>query len=403
MYDWSRRLLYYQVGLPYAGVSSLTGDYERFRLPETDDSIAGLGSINYNNPLWAQKFRPVFRDNDRSVATYQATYLSPNIASRLAGTFGLAYRVLQNRNRPFADQLLVQGNMLYLTAARAGPIKGRLFTTEPPTLYPETTWRDDLMFATAELCLATASAPLPLPRNAASLQNLFMNAVVWGNLYVIRGDNMKPISVADLFGLNFIDLARALELQGVNTVGLNFNPATLWAQMRKRLNFFANNSVYDPFFSGYADDYAVAARVAAIGVEAALFSRITPDAQERTRFRALAERQRDWLLGANAWGMSFFVGAGTIYPRCMHHMIANLATGGPTPLRGALVGGPANRYKVDNANLTLRPGAQSCSVDLYRQFSNEKLAFRDHVMAAANTEPKIDASALALYLISLLA
>ena len=36
---------------------------------------------------------------------------------------------------------------------------------------------------------------------------------------------------------------------------------------------------------------------------------------------------RGWIaniLGANAWGTSFIVGDGTVFPRCIHHQVANL-------------------------------------------------------------------------------
>ena len=35
--------------------------------------------------------------------------------------------------------------------------------------------------------------------------------------------------------------------------------------------------------------------------------------------------QRNWVLGDNAWGSSFIVGAGSTFPYCMQHQVANLA------------------------------------------------------------------------------
>ncbi len=65
----------------------------------------------------------------------------------------------------------------------------------------------------------------------------------------------------------------------------------------------------------------------------------------QTTYRAFGEAQRDWALGANAWGVSFVVGAGDTFPLCLHHQIANLVgslrgpAGGPI-LLGATVDGP---------------------------------------------------------------
>ena len=38
-----------------------------------------------------------------------------------------------------------------------------------------------------------------------------------------------------------------------------------------------------------------------------------------------AQRWLGNMLGANAWGSSFFVGEGTTFPNCIQHQVANLA------------------------------------------------------------------------------
>ncbi len=61
------------------------------------------------------------------------------------------------------------------------------------------------------------------------------------------------------------------------------------------------------------------------------------------RFEGLATAQRDWVLGHNAWGSSFVVGAGSTFPHCLQHQIANLAgslSGSGALLLGATVDGP---------------------------------------------------------------
>jgi endoglucanase len=49
------------------------------------------------------------------------------------------------------------------------------------------------------------------------------------------------------------------------------------------------------------------------------------------------------VLGANAWGASFIIGDGSVFPHCPHHQVANLVgsqDGTPPALNGAAVEGP---------------------------------------------------------------
>ena len=63
------------------------------------------------------------------------------------------------------------------------------------------------------------------------------------------------------------------------------------------------------------------------------------------RYQAFAQQQLNFALGANAWGSSFVVGAGTTYPHCMQSEIANLAgslTGHGDIQLGAVTDGPSS-------------------------------------------------------------
>jgi endoglucanase len=62
-------------------------------------------------------------------------------------------------------------------------------------------------------------------------------------------------------------------------------------------------------------------------------------------YRAFAQQQMDFALGANGWGSSFVVGAGSTFPHCMQSEIANLAgslTGTGDIQAGATVNGPSS-------------------------------------------------------------
>ncbi|MET8334644.1 glycoside hydrolase family 9 protein [Streptosporangium canum] len=89
-------------------------------------------------------------------------------------------------------------------------------------------------------------------------------------------------------------------------------------------------------------------------------------------YDAFGTRQRNWTFGANAWGVSFMVGAGENFERCPHHQIANLKgrVDGRRPLAtGAVVnrpnsedlfsGGLGEHFEELTSSPRLKPGDSS--------------------------------------------
>jgi hypothetical protein len=117
-------------------------------------------------------------------------------------------------------------------------------------------------------------------------------------------------------------------------------------------------------------------------------------------FRAFGQRELDWVLGANAWGASFVVGAGRDFPRCMQSQIANLSgsLNGRAPLQlGATVGGPNSPDQF--ADLGLPDGGRRCprnGRDRYRRFSGHGARYLDDVRSWPSVEPAIDYTALTM-------
>jgi endoglucanase len=111
------------------------------------------------------------------------------------------------------------------------------------------------------------------------------------------------------------------------------------------------------------------------------------------------------ILGANAWGSSFIIGAGSTFPNCIQHQVANLAgaldgtSGGKPILWGASVEGPAS-----NATSGVVDGMILCpanGVDTFKKFNGNDGAFdrsqvavyRDNMQSFSTTEPAIDLTA----------
>src|SRR5262249_24477490 len=119
---------------------------------------------------------------------------------------------------------------------------------------------------------------------------------------------------------------------------------------------------------------------------------------ELTGTPAYADWSSRWLanlLGANAWGSSFVVGAGTTFPRCIHHQVANIAGAldGTAPIwKGAAVEGPNGQlYK---GSVPGRRTAPADDVDVFAPFNNSQAKFRDDIESFSTVEPAVDLSAL---------
>jgi endoglucanase len=123
------------------------------------------------------------------------------------------------------------------------------------------------------------------------------------------------------------------------------------------------------------------------------------DLTGRHTFDAFAERQVGAAFGANPWGVSFVVGAGTTFPRCMQHQVANLTgslDGAPPLVLGAAVNGSNDRSQFEDSSST-PDGARACPPgggDAFARFTGANGArFQDNVGAWMSVEPAIDFTA----------
>ena len=113
-----------------------------------------------------------------------------------------------------------------------------------------------------------------------------------------------------------------------------------------------------------------------------------------TQSRTFAANSTQWLaniLGANAWGSSFIVGDGSIFPHCLHHQVVNLVgshDGQPPILAGAMVGGP-NGELESGAPSGILP-CPSNGADAFSKFDGNGVHYRDGVKSFSTVEPAID-------------
>ena len=381
LWDERTRTLYYQVGIAEAN-SRYAGDHDIWRLPQASGSYGG------RSPRYRYiRHPPVLR------AGPPGAPVSPNLAGRLAASFALCYRVFRSSDPAYADRCLRSAETVYAQAGTGW--RGRLLTVAPFNFYPESSWRDDMMLGATELSLALQDAggrlPPGLPVRSAALY--LHDAAHWAHLWATG-----PQATGDTLNLYDVSALADYELAGAisagHASGLAVTRAALIAHLRAQLGQASSVAAHDPFGFGFAwNQEDTAAHGAGLSVMANEYGALTG----RRTLAGQAQRWLDAILGANAWGASFVVGDGTVFPHCLSHQIANLAgslDGRPPVLAGAVVEGP-DYY----ASAGLVPGMRRCHADApggvpYTAFSGHGAVFADDTQSYSTTEPAIDLTAL---------
>jgi len=376
MWNDSTGTLYYQVGIG-TGNAKTVGDHDIWRLPQDDDVYGGT------DPRFRYiRNRPVFR------AGPPGSLISPNLAGREAGSLALCFQVFSTTNPAFANQCLRSAEHVF-DLADTNP--GQLLTVIPYSFYPETEWRDDLELGATELYFALAQGNLPpgLPHtDPAFYLDL---AAHWAHAYITGpGDAADTLNLYDTSGFAHYDLYRAIAQAG-DPPGLEVTRGDLVADLQKQLDSAVAQASTDPFGFGFPwATWDTASHGAGLSVMASEYAALTGS-------RTYAADASGWLgniLGANAWGSSFIVGDGSVFPHCMQHQVANLVgslDGSPPILAGATVEGPNG-----SAARGLVSGMRTCppdGIDTFAQFNGSGAVYQDDVQSFSTVEPAIDLTA----------
>jgi len=378
--DWLLRMtgdgagaIRYQVGLG-DGNARVTGAHDTdWTLPEDDD---GRGEKPGDRGYYLE-FRPAF------VAARAGAPLSPNLAGRTAAALALAAQVFASSDRAYAERCLHVAERVY-ARARTRHV-GQLVTTSPHDYYDEIEWRDDLELGAAELARATAQAG-----DRALARHYVATAAHWADAYL-----RSPLNGTDTLNLYDVGALAHLELGPLlHDPALPVTRRSLAADLADSLRRARLVAAHDPFGVGTpVRDGDTVQHAFGLALEAEAYDELARTAKAA----AFAAAQRDWALGANPWGLSFVVGAGSVFPDCLHSPIANLhgsLDGRPPMLAGAAVAGPA--ASGDLRRLGVPDHARRCRVGGYAAFSGRGASYEDAVAAAPTNEPTDDATVLAL-------
>jgi endoglucanase len=371
---WNQKTktLVLQVGIG-SGNSAGTffGDHDLWRLPQKDDGDTATAD------RYAAAHRPAF------LAAGPGAKVSPNIAGRMAAAFAVAAQV-DAACDPARAAAEYQAAVTVYAQADTGAPPSPLTTALPNDYYPESIWHDAMELGGAELALAAQKL-------GHSPSAYLSQAATYAKDY-IASDTGDTFNLYDNSALAHADLIKAIAAAG-HPSGLAVTPAALTADLKRQVQSAAAKASADAFHAGgnYAD-FDVDAHTFGFLTEEALYRQASGD----TSFQAFATEQRDWLLGANAWGLAFMVGEGSNFPKCMQHQVANLSgslTGTGAIATGAVMNGPNNTSNFDGGLGSYQDGMKQCpagGTDAYNKFTGHGSRFSDDVRSWQTDEPALD-------------
>jgi hypothetical protein len=377
MWDSRREVLYYQVGIG-DGNAKVLGDHDLWRLPQRDDGYRAR-----DRRFLAH--RPVLR------SAPPGGKVPPSLAGRMAAAFGLCAQTWDAS--PLGRRCLLAGETVFAQAKTSRV--GTQVTSSPVDYYEEDEWRDDLELGALELFHAlrgASSRPAGLPETRPRVY--LRTAASWARAELRasrRSDD--TLNLYDVAGLAHPGLVRAIDEVGGS--GLAVTRAQVLAGMRRSLDPHRGRADRDPFGfgSGRWDPVPHALGLVAEGLA-------YDDLTHTDRYAGLAQAQLDWTFGANAWGTSFVVGAGTVFPRCLQHQIANLvgSLDGTTPselLLGATVDGPSRVIGGPGFFEEAR-ACPSGGQNPFAPFDQPGWRYVDRVSSWSTVEPSLDYTAMSL-------
>ncbi len=378
MWDDDTQTLYYQVGIG-SGNESIVGDHDLWRLPEEDDAFVGDGRV-------ATRYirnRPVFR------AGKPGSLISPNLAGRMTAALALCYQVYKAKYPAYANKCLLSAQYIF-DLADTDP-QGDLLTYSPYDYYPENEWRDDLELGATELYFAVAGGDLPHGLPHTNPMFYLRKAARWAHAYITGpNDAEDTLNLYDVSSLAHYELHRAIKDAG-NPQGLDVTKAALLKDIKKQLDNGIAQAKTDPFGAGrtYAD-FDFTSHSQGLAIMASLYDELSGT----HTYAEFGRRQLGVILGSNPWGTSLIVGAGSTFPVCMQHQVANLvgSLDGTRPLvKGAAVNGPNGAENFED--LGLMSEMRACppdGSDPFAPFNNEIAVYLDSVISWPSVEPAID-------------
>jgi endoglucanase len=385
LWNPTKRVLYMQVGIGNGNASNtIQGDYNFWFLPQQEDRMDVAKGGKPGPTAYYVKYRPVFE------AAAPGQQVSPDLAGRYAADFALGAQLspcTSRRHCATGLHLLSLARSVYADAKTTDV--GQILTAYPDDYYPGTEWKSDMLWGATEIALADEALGVPRP----VLRSDLAVAARWAKAYIAQGHpaGSDTLNLYDNGAIAEAELLRAIRGSGlapviapkllVNDLGAQLQVGQAWAKG-------------DPFALG-TDLGPSDAAPHAFGLW--VTNELYRQAGGSARYQAFAQQQLNFALGANAWGSSFVVGAGTVYPHCMQSEIANLAgslTGHGDIQLGAVTDGPSSPGNF--VGLGTVSGMRACSAGSFSADNSSAAAYEDNVLSWPSVEPADDYTAISL-------
>ncbi len=257
-------------------------------------------------------------------------------------------------------------------------------------------WKEKFHYTSfADKCLKTAEVFFrkinTFPDIAKSKTGMYVDQKPWGKMALGAVElfritrNKKYLKQAELFA----DSAKSdfwWSWGNINSLAhfriSEFNKK-YQSYILQNLTAFSETSKKKSFREGSEYSWGTNQTLLGIALQAILWERLTGDNQ----FDSLAVFQRDFTLGANPWGISFFYRTGTNYTTDFHHQIAHFQK----MLPGGFAAGPVKKKFLDSYKINFDKS------DRLKKYQTENAYYRDDRNDFITNEPTITAAATAIF------
>ena len=387
LWNPARKVMYMQVGVGDGNASNtVQGDYNFWFLPQAEDRLNVSKGGNPGPTAYYVRYRPVFE------AAPPGKPVSPDLTGRFAADIALGAQLDAARSPRSARHLLSLARGVYAMAKTTHV--GQILTTYPHDFYPGTEWKSDMLWGAAEIALADEALHAPRARVSADLRV----AARWARAYIAQGHPAggDTLNLYDNGALGEADLLQAMREAASPPV---IAPNALLSDMAAQLRVGEGWAKGDPFQLGTSLGASDASPHAfGLYITNALYQRYGGSAA----YRSFAQQQMNFALGANAWGSSFVVGAGSTFPHCMQSEIANLAgslDGRGTIQLGATTDGPSSAGNFQGLGTV--SGMRACGAGHFGPFNTPAVGYEDNVVSWPSVEPADDYTAASLFAFAL--
>ena len=387
LWNPARKVLYAQVGIGSGNASNtIQGDYNFWFLPQQEDRMNTSAGGNPGPTAYYVKYRPVFE------AAPPGHPVSPDLAGRFAADFALGAQLSASTDPAQAGHLLSLARGVYAMAKTTDV--GQLVTAFPHDYYPGAEWKSDMAWGAAEIALADEATGVPATQLRADLTT----AARWAGAYIAQGHpaDGDTFNLYDDGAVGEAELLQAMQQAGISWWS-PIAPGALLGDLAAQLRTGEDQAKGDPFALGTQLGASDASPHAfGLFITDALYQKYGGSSQ----FESFAQQQLNFALGANGWGSSFVVGAGTVFPHCMQSEIANLAgsltgTGSWDNIQlGATTDGPSS--PANFTGLGTVSGMRACSAGNFAPFNTKAAAYEDNVVSWPSVEPADDYTANSL-------